>query len=161
MRCPIDGVFDPELDLVLERVVDVPRDLVWAAWTMPEHIIRWFTPAPWSTVDCEIDLRPGGKFRTVMRSPEGEEFDSAGCYLEIVEGHRIVWTDALLPGYRPAEKPFMTASIEMEDNGTGTKYTARAIHLNAAGRASHEEMGFHDVWSTALDQLVALMKGKR
>ena len=65
---------DSKLDLVLERVVDVPRELVWAAWTKPEHIMKWFTPAPWTTVDCEIDLRPGGIFRTVMRSPEGQEF---------------------------------------------------------------------------------------
>ena len=51
---------NPKLDLILERVVDVPREIVWAAWTKPEHIKKWFTPAPWKTVDCEIDLRPGG-----------------------------------------------------------------------------------------------------
>ena len=62
-----------KLDLVLERVVDVPRELVWAAWTQPEHLKKWFTPAPWTTVDCEIDLRPGGIFRTKMRGPEGQE----------------------------------------------------------------------------------------
>ena len=63
---------DPKLDLVLERIVDVPRELVWMAWTAPEHLKKWFTPVPWTTVDCEIDLRPGGIFRTVMRSPEAE-----------------------------------------------------------------------------------------
>jgi uncharacterized protein YndB with AHSA1/START domain len=88
-----------ELDLVLERVVDVPRELVWAAWTRPEHIKKWFTPAPWTTVDCEIDLRPGGIFRTVMRSPEGQEHSGAGCYLEIVPNEKLVWTSALGPGY--------------------------------------------------------------
>lgn len=51
---------NPKLDLVLERFVDVPPRLVWAAWTQPKHVMRWFTPAPWKTVDCEIDLRPGG-----------------------------------------------------------------------------------------------------
>ena len=51
---------DPKLDLVLERVVDVAPTLVWAAWTRPEYLKQWFTPAPWQTVDCEIDLRPGG-----------------------------------------------------------------------------------------------------
>ena len=49
------------------------------AWTTPEHLKKWFTPAPWTTVDCEIDLRPGGIFRTVMRSPEGQEFPNVGC----------------------------------------------------------------------------------
>jgi uncharacterized protein YndB with AHSA1/START domain len=62
---------NPRLDLLLERVVDVPPDLVWAAWTVPEHVKKWFTPAPWRTMDCEIDLRSGGIFRIVMRGPEG------------------------------------------------------------------------------------------
>lgn len=64
---------DPRLDLILEPIIDVPRDLVGAAWTTPEHVTKWFAPAPWTTVDCEIDLRPGGIFRTIMRSPEGQE----------------------------------------------------------------------------------------
>ena len=62
---------DPRLDLLLERIVDVPPRLVWTAWTDPEHLKQWFTPASWQTVGCEIDLRPGGVFRTVMRSPAG------------------------------------------------------------------------------------------
>ena len=63
---------DPRFDLVLERTVDVPKELLWAAWTTPEHLKKWFTPAPWSTSECEIDLRPGGIFRAIMQSPEGE-----------------------------------------------------------------------------------------
>ena len=51
---------DQKRDLVLERVVDVPPNLVWAAWTRPDYIKQWFTPVPWQTVDCEVDLRPGG-----------------------------------------------------------------------------------------------------
>lgn len=85
---------NPELDLVLERVVDVPPEKVWAAWTEPEQVVKWFTPKPWQTVECQIDLRPGGIFRTVMRSPEGEDHDNVGCWLEVVENERLVWTDA-------------------------------------------------------------------
>ena len=85
---------DPRLDLVLERVVEVPPELVWKAWTEPEHLKRWFTPLPWTTVECEIDLRPGGIFRTVMRSPEGQDHPNMGCYLEVVPNRRLVWTDA-------------------------------------------------------------------
>src|SRR5579862_2480847 len=99
---------DPNLDLVLERVVDVPPTLVWKAWTQPEHLKKWFTPAPWKTPDCEIDLRPGGIFRTEMRSPEGQTISNVGCYLEIIENEKLVWTNALEPGYRPA-KPSETA----------------------------------------------------
>ena len=149
---------DPKLDLVLERVVDVPRELVWAAWTKPEHIVKWFTPAPWTTIHCEIDLRPGGKFHTIMRSPEGKEFPNTGCYLEVVPNERLVWTDALLPGYRPSEKPFFTAIIALEKQGKGTRYTATAIHRDEAGKKQHEDMGFHQGWATALDQLVAHIK---
>lgn len=96
---------DPKLDLVLERVVDVPPELVWTAWTTPKHIRHWFVPKPWTCADVEIDLRPGGMFRSVMRSPEGQEFNNLGCYLEIVPNQRLVFTDTMLPGYRPAPEP--------------------------------------------------------
>ncbi|MPY88643.1 MAG: polyketide cyclase [Luteitalea sp.] len=154
---------DPKLDLVLERIVDVPRELVWAAWTTPEHVKKWFTPVPWTTVDCEIDLRPGGIFRTVMRSPEGKDFPHAGCYLEVLENERLVWTDALEPGYRPSsrtsEVPTFTAVITLEPHGNGsTKYTALAMHKDEEGRRQHDEMGFHEGWGQALEQLVDLAK---
>lgn len=97
-------------------------------------------------------------FRTVMRSPEGQEFPNVGCYLEVVPNERLVWTDALLPGYRPAENPFMTAILTLEPTGTGTRYTAIAVHKDEAARQRHEEMGFHGGWGTALDQLVAYAK---
>ncbi len=96
---------DPRLDLVLERIVDVPPELVWKAWTSPEHLKPWFTPAPWHTVDCEIDLRPGGMFRTVMRSPEGQEFPHMGCYLEIVTNQKLVWTNACCQAIGPPPSP--------------------------------------------------------
>lgn len=149
---------DPKLDLVLERVVDVPRELVWAAWTKPEHIPKWFAPAPWTTVDCEIDLRPGGIFRTVMRSPEGKDYPNVGCFLEVVPNERLIWTDALFPGYRPSENPFFTAIITLESQGSGTRYTATAIHRDEATRKRHEEMGFYQGWGQCLDQLVAHFK---
>ena len=93
-----------------------------------------------------------------MRSPEGKEFPNIGCYLEVVPNERLVWTDALLPGYRPAENPFMTAIITLESQGKGTRYTAVAIHRDDAGRKKHEEMGFYQGWGKALDQLVAHVK---
>jgi len=149
---------DPALDLVLERIVDVPPELVWIAWTKPEHLKKWFTPAPWTVTACEIDLRPGGIFSTTMRSPEGQEFPNVGCYLEVVPQKRLVFTDALRPGYRPAASPFMTAIIAIEPHGGGTRYVATALHHDEAARRKHEEMGFHKGWGTALDQLVAHAK---
>jgi uncharacterized protein YndB with AHSA1/START domain len=157
---------DPTLDLVLERVVDVPRRLVWAAWTQPELLKRWFTPAPWQTVEAEMDVRPGGIFRTVMQGPEvGQRFDNTGCFLEVVDGAKLVWTGALGPGFRPrpstpdAAVPFvMTAIIALEDAPGGTKYTATVIHGDEDAFRKHAAMGFHHGWSAALDQLVALAK---
>jgi uncharacterized protein YndB with AHSA1/START domain len=163
---------DPKLDLVLERVVDVPPQLVWAAWTEPEHLKKWFTPAPWKTVDCEIDLRPGGIFRTVMRSPEGQEFPNLGCYLEIVPNERLVWTNVLAPGFRPSSRSaqtpghecaelLFTAIVSLQPQGKGTKYTALVMHDEEASCKRHEQMGFRDGWGAALDQLVAMAKDMR
>lgn len=114
-------LFNPRLDLVLERVVEVPRELVWRAWTFPEDLKHWFAPAPWTTVDCEIDLRPGGIFRVVMQSPEGKAYPNVGCYLDIVPNERLIWTDALLPGYRPSTDPFFTAILTLESHDRGTR----------------------------------------
>jgi uncharacterized protein YndB with AHSA1/START domain len=97
MNKPLSLKPDPKLDLVLERTLDVPRELVWTALTKPEHLRQWFAPKPWTIADCEIDLRPGGVIRFVLRSPEGQEFPNIGCYLDIVPNERLVWTDALLP----------------------------------------------------------------
>jgi uncharacterized protein YndB with AHSA1/START domain len=156
---------DPGLDLVLERVVDVPRHLVWAAWTQPEHLKKWFTPVPWKTTDCEIDLRPGGIFRTVMQGPEGPPMTNTGCFLEIIENELLVWTGALGPGFRPLAKdavaahPFlMTAFIALEASGSGTKYTALVKHGDEPSRVQHDQMGFHLGWGKALDQLVELAR---
>jgi uncharacterized protein YndB with AHSA1/START domain len=152
---------NPDLDLVLERTVDVPPELVWRAWTEPELIVRWFTPAPWSTVSADIDLQPGGAFSTTMRSPEGEEFPNSGCVLVVEQGRTLVFTSALGPGFRPVtpgEGFAFTAVVDIAPAGDGTRYTATAIHADAAGRKAHEEMGFHEGWGAALDQLVALAK---
>lgn len=159
---------NPELDLMFERVVDVPRELVWQAWTTPELLTPWFCPLPWKTVACEIDLRPGGLFHTVMQSPEGQTFPSDGCYLEIIKNEKLVWTNALEPGFRPAKQPeaspghecaefLMTATISLEPHANGTKYTAFVQHADAASRAKHEKMGFKEGWGVALDQLVAMI----
>jgi len=157
---------DPKLDLLFERIIDVSPELVWAAWTTPEHLKQWFTPAPWKTVDCEIDLRPGGLFRTVMCSPEGQEFPNIGCYIEIIPNKKLVWTNALKPGYRPVDQlatnadfPF-TAVISLESHGTETKYTALVIHRNEEDHKKHENMGFQEGWGKALDQLIEHMKKK-
>ena len=133
----------------------VPVAKVWQAWTVPERLVQWFTPKPWETASCEIDLRPGGLFRTVMRSPEGEEVGGdPGCYLEVVPLRRLVFTDALGPGYRPNADSFMTVFVEMAPHQEGTAYRVVVRHANPQTRQKHVEMGFELGWNKALDQLV-------
>jgi len=153
---------NPTCDLILERIVTVAPDLIWKAWTQPELLKKWFTPSPWTTVECEIDLCTGGAFNTVMRSPEGQDFPNAGCYLEIIENQKLVWTNALLQGFRPAvlspDEFTFTAIISLEPHPQGTKYTATVTHGDEASCQKHNELGFHEGWGAALDQLVALIK---
>jgi uncharacterized protein YndB with AHSA1/START domain len=160
---------NPELDLTFERVIDVPREQVWAAWTTPELLMPWFCPKPWLTVACEIDLRPGGRFHTVMQSPEGQKFTNDGCYLEIINNEKLVWTNALEPDFRPAKQPeaspghecaefLMTATISLAPHTNGTKYNALVQHADKEARLKHEKMGFYEGWGACLDQLVAIIK---
>lgn len=156
------------LDLSFTRDVDVPKALVWRAWTEPALLMPWFCPLPWKTIDCEIDLRPGGIFRTTMQSPDGQKFPNTGCYLEVIPQTKLVWTNALLPGFRPSmptatcgsdDVNFMfTATIELADHAGGTRYTATVIHADEDGCKKHAAMGFEGGWGTALDQLVAMIK---
>ena len=155
---PNDKNHDENLDLVLSRTIDVPREVVWKLWTEPEHMKKWFTPKPWTTVECKVDIRPGGIFSFVMRSPEGKDYPNEGCVLEVVKNEKLVWTDTLLAGYRPSPNPFFTAIITLEDDKGGTKYTAHAMHKNPEDRKKHEDMGFYGGWSQCLDQLVEVAK---
>lgn len=155
-------VFNPALDLSFERIVHVPKELVWKAWTQPKHLMPWFCPLPWKTVACEIDLRPGGRFYTVMQSPEGKSFPNTGTYLEVIKNTRLTWSNAVAPGFRPAAVPAggfaMTAFIELADHDGGTRYTATVLHENAAAHAQHASMGFEQGWGTALTQMIAMIK---
>ena len=155
-------------DLVLERTINAPRDLVWKAWTTPEHLKRWFAPRPYEITEIEMDLRPGGIFRIRMVGPDGFDtgHDNAGCMLEIVEGKKLVWTSALGPEYRPAEmgegcESFpMTAVVTLADAGDGkTLYRAVALHKSMADRDAHDQMGFQDGWGKCADQLEELAEG--
>lgn len=150
-------IINPQLDLELIREVPVSPEAVFAAWTNPESVKGWFAPRPYSITTCEIDLRPGGGFRTAMASPDGEElFDNTGCYLEIVPNQRLVWTEALSTGFRPqpSSMPF-TAILELQPTASGgCQYRALAIHQDPEGRKQHDDMGFISGWGTVLDQLV-------
>ena len=153
-RTPI-SVGDREL--VLTRLIDAPREKLFRAWTEPEVLKQWFTPAPYTTLVAELDVRPGGANLIVMCDPEGREFPNRGVYLEVVENERLVFTDAYTEAWQPSQKRFMTVIVTFENEDGKTRYTARVRQWTVADREAHEKMGFHDGWSRAIDQLEAVV----
>lgn len=143
-------------ELVLTRLIPVPRAKLWRCWTEPDLLKQWFCPKPWRVTVADLDVRPGGHSRITMQGPNGETSPGDGVYLEVVPNARLVFTDAYTAGWRPAEKPFMTGIVTFEDEGGQTRYTARARHWTAEDRAAHEQMGFHEGWGKATDQLTEL-----
>ncbi|MCS5734123.1 SRPBCC family protein [Herbiconiux daphne] len=151
----------PELDLVISRVIAAPREVVWRAWTDPASFEQWWVPAPAACRVVAMELRPGGAFTTEIREPGGE-FGAhiTGCFLAIDDLERIVWTNALVEGWRPAEEPFLTAEITFRDHPEGTEYAARAMHKSPGDAAQHAELGFFDGWGAVTAQLAALAQGR-
>ncbi|MFD2756583.1 SRPBCC family protein [Comamonas terrae] len=143
-------------DLVLTRLLAAPADKLFRCWTDTALLKQWFVPSPWTIARAEVDLRPGGGSVIVMRDPDGKEYPNAGVYLEVVPNRRIVFTDAYTAGWVPSAKPFFTAIVTFEPEGTQTRYTAIARHWTEEARQQHEAMGFHTGWGICADQLEAL-----
>lgn len=148
-----------ERELVITRVVDAPRDLVFKAWTEPERLMRWYGPKGFTMPYCKIDLRPGGTFHCGMRSPEGREHWEKGTYLEIVPPERIVYTDILSDAEGntidpaqfgmndwPAETVVTVTFAEHEGK---TKITLHQTILESVAKRT----GAHRAWLEALDRL--------
>ena len=152
---------NPALDLELTRLMEVPPERVWRCWTEADLLKQWWAPKPVTTRHAEIDLRPGGRFHTVMVLPDGTDHPTDGCILEVVPARRLIFTDALEAGYRPATTPMFgfTAIIALTPEAGGTRYHARAMHKSREIRDQHEAMGFHAGWGAAAAQLEALARG--
>ncbi len=150
-------------DLVISRDIAATAEQLYRCWTEPALIRQWFTPPPWTVSHAETDVRPGGSCLIVMRGPDGQEMPNPGVYLDVVPNHRIVTTDAYTSAWLPSAKPFMTLILTFDDLGGGqgpamTRYTAVARHWTLADREAHLQMGFHDGWGVATDQLAVLAK---
>ncbi len=151
----LDPALDPNLDLVLIRELNAPKEVLFRCWTTPEHLVHWFVPKPHRVTACELDLRPGGACNTTFEV-DGAVMQNKGVYLEVIPNEKIVFTDTYSVGWKPAAEPFMTAIVTFEDIGNGrTRYTAIARHRNAAAAKTHKEMGFFDGWGTVATQLEA------
>lgn len=146
-------------ELVLDRILDAPRDKVYRCWSEADLLKQWFVPKPWTIARAEVDLRPGGSSLIVMRDPEGKEYPNPGIFLEVVRNERLVMTDAYTSAWQPSAKPFMTAIVTFADAPGGkTAYRAVARHWTEDDKKRHEEMGFHEGWGKCAEQLEALAK---
>ena len=116
-----NSVSTPPADhvLVLARTFDAPRELVFQAWSSPEHLANWFGPKDFTLPFCETDFRPGGAYRLCMRGPDGKDYWVHGVYREILEPERLAFTwerdgaDDPHPGHT-------LVTITLEARGAGT-----------------------------------------
>jgi len=157
-----------ERTLVIERVFDAPRELVWKAWTDPEHLMRWWGPKDFTSPAAEIDFRVGGKYLFAMRSPEfneGESIWSTGVYREIVPLERIVCTDSfadadgnVVPATHygmGADIPVeMLVTVTFEDLDGKTRMTLRHEGLPAGEMKDGAGAG----WNESFDKLAESLK---
>lgn len=140
-------------ELSVIRLIDAPPDKVWDAMTNRQE--EWWCPKPWR---AEFDVKEphaGGRCDVTMYGPEGEVHPHKGIYLAYDEGRRFVTTDAIQGDFEPAG-PFMIGIWEIEPEGSGTRYTARARHWSEDDAKRHEEMGFAEGWGACADHLKAL-----
>lgn len=152
-------LFDPERDLTISRLIRAPRAAVWSAWTTPAKFEKWWIPEP---ALCKVEVmetRPGGALVTLI-SEHGGAFSPHldACFLAVDQLERIVFTNALTGGWRPAQQPFMTAVITLREHPDGTDYSAHVMHKSGADRNMHAEMGFYDGWGTVIGQLARLVE---
>lgn len=157
----IDDIkIDPRLDLVFERDTKLTVSQLWKGWTDPETLLKWFCPRPWKVTDCRMDLKPGGEFYNVMQGPSGERMENHGCYLDVIENKKLVWTGMMTQGFRPAPPNPMgfgfVATVLFSKTSAGSLYQAVIMHADEEGRKKHEQMGFQEGWGIALSQLEEL-----
>jgi len=154
---------DPRLDLTLDRVIRAPRDIVWRAWTDPAQLAQWWVPAPTVARIEQLDVRPGGAFVTSM-SDDGTAFvpHTDAVFLVVDEGARLVFSNAIDSGWRPAspEPVAMTAEIVFGEHADGTDYRVVVRHADPATRDRHEQLGFFDGWGAVTEALAALAESR-
>lgn len=153
-------------EIVITRIFDAPRELVWKAWTEPEHCKKWWGPHQFTSPFCEIDLRVGGKYLNCMRSADGNNYWSTGVYREIVPFEKIVCTDSFsdengnvvpasfygMPGNEwPLE---LLVTITFQDVNGKTKMTLRHEGIPAGNISEQTDAS----WNESFDKLDAILK---
>jgi uncharacterized protein YndB with AHSA1/START domain len=140
-------------EVVIEREFDAPRRLVWEAMTKPEHVRRWYGLRSMRMTVCEIDLRPGGRWRYAQESPDGKEFAFSGEYREIEPPERLVSTEGweAMPGHE------YVATLTLEEVGGQTKLTNRLVYQSKEDRDGHLQSGMEPGMNETFDRLAELL----
>ncbi|MEO1049008.1 MAG: SRPBCC domain-containing protein [Bacteroidota bacterium] len=134
--------------LTLERTFDAPIKLVWEAWTRPEHIANWWGPQGMETTVIEHDFNVGGKWKYVMKMPDGNDFIAEGQYKEIVELSRIVTSADFKPMTEGVE-----LHVNLEARGEQTHFVFSVVHETEEYCKQQEEMGFYNGWVSVFNRL--------
>ena len=134
-----------EPSLTLKRRLKAAPAQVYAAWTDPEKIMKWLGPEQMETLRAQADARVGGRFRIVMRSPDGEEHDVSGTYREVVPNEKLVFTWA----WRSTPERESIVTVQIKPDGSGSLLTL--VHekfFDEAARDRHQAG-----WIGCLDKL--------
>jgi uncharacterized protein YndB with AHSA1/START domain len=149
---PDPAALPMERELVITRVLDAPRDLVFRAWTDPIHMARWWGPKHFTNRVEQMDVRPGGAWRIVMCAPDGAEHPAQGVYREIVPPGRLVFTnDAVDKDGNVIIGGFTTVTFDDQDGKT--KLTLETRGLAMVAYAAQYLKGMEMGWTQSLERL--------
>ena len=138
-----------ERELVITRIFDAPRSLVFKAWTDPEHLVHWWGPRGFTSTILANDVRSGGAYRFHMRGPEGDDHWSQGIYREVVEPERIVMAGAWADAHGKPTSPETLLTVTFEEHDGKTKLTLhQAVFESVTARDAHQSG-----WTSSLDRL--------
>jgi uncharacterized protein YndB with AHSA1/START domain len=144
-------------EVLVTRVVNAPRRLVFAAWTEPRHLQRWLTgPEGWTMPICEIDLRPGGRWRYVYRKASGKEMTLAGSVLEVVPPERFVTTESWGP-----EWPDTVNTLVLTESEGRTTIALTITYVSKEARDAALDTGAMDGMNRAFELLDELLDAER
>ena len=143
---------EKEYELVLMRVFDAPRELVFKVWTDPKHVSQWWGPHGFTNPVCELDLRPGAAIGIHKRGPDGTVYRMTGVYHQIVKPERLVFTSAALGADGSPLFEVLTTMTFAEQTGK-TKQTMRARVIKTTARAAQYLAGMEAGWVQSLERL--------
>lgn len=142
-----------DLEIVMTREFDAPRRLVFEAFTRPEHLKRWWGPRYLTLTVCEVDLRPGGAWRFVQRTPDGQEFGFRGVYQEIVPPVRLAYTFI----FEPMPEHDAVVTVVLEERNGKTTLTETTRHKTRDGRDGHLNSGMEEGSTDSFNRLDELL----